>query len=670
MIQDSGIKAKLLSVCGLLSAVSVAVGLVGYFALKNVTEGYSWVANNSAPKIELSDQMFLNYRQVRVALRTLGLPGLSASDGDQAIHDVQEAVEQYEAANKAYIDLKFIPGQKDLYDRVDAAWKDFKLTGDKTVALYRTGKPEDRQKVVAIFFGECPAKAKVFTTAIKDLVEFHRQIGKTRTVAANSEASTARVIMISIIFAGIILSLAVALTFARSISAVLRRVVDLLSAGSSQVNAEVSQLSYSSGELASAATQQAAAIQETSVAIEEIRAMVEKNSQNASASSTSSELSKGQAEKGQKVVEEMIGSMSQIEDSNQTIMKEITESNRRISEIVQVIQEIGTKTQVINDIVFQTKLLSFNASVEAARAGEHGKGFAVVAEEVGNLANMSGNAAREISDMLKASVTKVEEIVRDTKGRVDTLMRDAKATVDRGAGIARQCGEVLAEIVTNARHVSDMVSEISHASQEQSSGVNEIAKAIQELDRATQTNASAAQLTASSSSTLSAQVDTLKSATEQLRSVVLGGGKSRMVSRFIWSDRYALGVNAMDKEHKILIEKINALATAIENSAGVSSRLIAPFEDLAAYTREHFSDEEAYLVSIGYPGFAGHQAIHKKLLAGVDDFGAQLRNGQFDGNKLVAFLNDWLIQHILGVDMKYAKFSKSSKEERALNQAA
>ena len=72
-----------------------------------------------------------------------------------------------------------------------------------------------------------------------------------------------------------------------------------------------------------------------------------------------------------------------------------------------LISEIGNKTKVINDIVFQTKLLSFNASVEAARAGEHGKGFSVVAEEVGNLAHMSGNSAKEITQLLESSINRV-----------------------------------------------------------------------------------------------------------------------------------------------------------------------------------------------------------------------------------------------------------------------
>jgi hypothetical protein len=91
----------------------------------------------------------------------------------------------------------------------------------------------------------------------------------------------------------------------------------------------------------------------------------------------------------------------EIQETNKKLVDDVLEGNRKISEIVELVKEIGNKTKVINDIVFQTKLLSFNASVEAARAGEHGKGFAVVAEEVGNLASMSGQASKEISALLE-----------------------------------------------------------------------------------------------------------------------------------------------------------------------------------------------------------------------------------------------------------------------------
>src|SRR5690606_27092464 len=101
-----------------------------------------------------------------------------------------------------------------------------------------------------------------------------------------------------------------------------------------------------------------------------------------------------------------------------------------------------------------------NASVEAARAGEHGKGFAVVAEEVGNLAQMSGNAAKEIGSLLEQSVHKVNEIVNETRTNVDRLMVEGKSTVERGMQVAQQCGSVLDEIVQNVSLVSSMASEI------------------------------------------------------------------------------------------------------------------------------------------------------------------------------------------------------------------
>ncbi|RYZ66638.1 MAG: hypothetical protein EOP09_12375, partial [Proteobacteria bacterium] len=140
-----------------------------------------------------------------------------------------------------------------------------------------------------------------------------------------------------------------------------------------------------------------------------------------------------------------------------------------------------------------------------------------------NLAQMSGNAAKEISSMLDDSVKKVDQIVSDTKGKVDQLMADAKHTVDRGAQIAEECGEVLKDIVQNAGTVSQMVTGIADASHEQSRGVNEISKAIHELNQSTQMNASAANQCAGSAEQLSAQAFALKQAAESLRVIVSGG---------------------------------------------------------------------------------------------------------------------------------------------------
>ena len=249
------------------------------------------------------------------------------------------------------------------------------------------------------------------------------------------------------------------------------KVISSLTDNSDQVSSAASQIAASSQELSQAVTEQAASLEETASSIEEMSSMVQKNADNANQARNIANGSLESAGKGQKVITNMINAIDDINTSNKNIMNQINHSNEQISEIVNVIKEIESKTKVINDIVFQTKLLSFNASVEAARAGDQGKGFAVVAEEVGNLAQMSGNAANEISVLLNNSISKVENIVRDTKDKVEVLIKEGSYKVESGTLIARECGVVLDEIMDNTKKVTKMTDEISTACQEQSSGV-------------------------------------------------------------------------------------------------------------------------------------------------------------------------------------------------------
>lgn len=291
----------------------------------------------------------------------------------------------------------------------------------------------------------------------------------------------------------ILVAMTVSYFFSRSLSTTFGALAAQLATNSQEVNQMAGNLSESSTKLSSSTTEQAAALQETVSSIDEVSAMVAKNADNAKKSQESSDQSASVAHKGKQAVDDMINSIEEINKANAMIMSQVEEGNREIAEIVQVISAIGEKTKVINDIVFQTKLLSFNASVEAARAGEHGKGFAVVAEEVGNLAQMSGNSAKEISTMLESSIQRVEQIVNNTKSRVSSLMQDSKSKVEAGSVTARRCGEILDEIVKNVGEVNMMVSEIATASKEQSQGVNEINKAMNQLDQVTQANATSSQ---------------------------------------------------------------------------------------------------------------------------------------------------------------------------------
>jgi methyl-accepting chemotaxis protein len=321
-----------------------------------------------------------------------------------------------------------------------------------------------------------------------------------------------------------------AIWFARSLAGRLILLAEGLRGGAGTVAQTSQQIADVSARLSEASTEQAASLQETVASIDEISAMVQRNADSATNSSKASDASTTAAIRGKEKVEQMLGSINDIAKGNDEIMSSIQKSNQEISEIVHVIQAIADKTKVINDIVFQTKLLSFNASVEAARAGEHGKGFAVVAEEVGNLASMSGKAATEISDMLDKSVHRVTTIVEGTRGMMDTLVRSSKDKVDFGTRTARECAGSLDEIMRNVSSVGEMVREISTASREQSTGVREITKAMSELDQVTQANTASSNDASHTAKELQVQAERLNGFVQQLAILVYGDSSVKETS--------------------------------------------------------------------------------------------------------------------------------------------
>lgn len=308
----------------------------------------------------------------------------------------------------------------------------------------------------------------------------------------------------------------------RGLAGSIQSIITRLDSSSQQVSAASTESAASATELSEAATEQAASLQETMASVEEISAMVNQNAESALKAQSAVESNRAATEEGAKSVEHMMKAIHDIKKTNDDILGQMEASNKEFGEIVKIISEIGEKTKVINDIVFQTKLLSFNASVEAARAGEHGKGFAVVAEEVGNLAQMSGNAAKEIGGMLSESIKRVNDIVEQTTAKVDQLVEIGKDKITMGQSTAEQCREALKRISENAQTVLSMVTEIAHASKEQSQGIQEINKAISQLDQVTQQNSVVAQQSSAQAEQLSTEAHTLSIAVAELVSFVSG----------------------------------------------------------------------------------------------------------------------------------------------------
>jgi methyl-accepting chemotaxis protein len=349
--------------------------------------------------------------------------------------------------------------------------------------------------------------------------------------------------------------------FARNLATSLMKVTLGLSHEAETVGKTSDVIAEVSSKLSEATTEQAASLQETVASIDEISAMIARNADSASTSAKTSEYSTLAAQKGKDKVELMMGSINAIASGNNEIIEQMRVSNREISEIVKVIEEISLKTQVINDIVFQTKLLSFNASVEAARAGEHGKGFAVVAEEVGNLASMSGKAATEITDMLTRSVKRVTDIVDGTKDLMENLIKQSKEKVEFGTNTAKDCAQSLDEILSNVSSVNEMVREISVASHEQAAGVREVNKAMSELDQVTQANSIAAQEASHTGRNLKSQAERLNALVDNLRFLVEG---TRSTSQLGAHDRkeptgenlFHLDVKKDFEDHNVSVKKV------------------------------------------------------------------------------------------------------------------
>jgi methyl-accepting chemotaxis protein len=522
MLKDASLKKRLLFASGASSFVLFLVGLIGYYSLYKVNRTYSEVAEVNLPNIESLTAVESTIQKIQLSVVAIKGEHLTAEHLEKMTKENAESLALVAKAAHDYDTLPFAPGEAPLWDKTQVAYKLVLSLSEEAMKLSRTGKPEDEHKRDRLLEEPFFQADTAFQAAIDANEDFISKLASDQSKSANETAKFAFWCVIIGVFGGMGLSLFIGYNLARSLSNALGDATDRLAKGAHEVAGASTQIAEAGTELSSSATEQAAALQQTVASLEEVSAMVNKSADNAQRSLQTSSQSQETANRGKHAVNEMIHAIEDISRSNADIVQQIETSNREISDIVKVISEIGNKTKVINDIVFQTKLLSFNASVEAARAGEHGKGFAVVAEEVGNLAQMSGNAAKEISGMLDESILKVEKIVNDTKSKVENLVSIGRQKVEMGASTAKQCGSVLEELVGSVGQVNQMVGEIATACQEQAQGVQEINKAMGQLDQVTQQNAAASQQAASSAEQLQAQTAELRSVVNSLTYTVMG----------------------------------------------------------------------------------------------------------------------------------------------------
>ena len=429
--------------------------------------------------------------------------------GDEALKQVRDARQSIDKEWKAFRSNKLHPEEEKLSRQAEelfgAADRDLQALEAALAAL--GGKPVTGQ--LARFDGPLYQSIDPISTKISELIDLQLKLANETHDVAESRYDQALWVMAVLCAVAVLLSIWVAWAIANSIIRPVQRAVEIAGSiaggdltsrieasghdepallmralgnmnenlarivgavrqSSESVAAGASEIAAGSADLSTRSEQQAANLEETAASMEELTSTVQQNAHTAREASALSGQASEAAVQGGTAVSQVVSTMD-----------EIHASSRKIADII----------GVIDSIAFQTNILALNAAVEAARAGEQGRGFAVVAAEVRTLAQRSASAAKEIKDLIGSSVQSVEA----------------------GSRQVAEAGASVQDIVAQVRRVTDLINEITAASNEQAAGVSQVAEAVTHLDHATQQNAALVEQSTAAAANLRDQAQRLVS---------------------------------------------------------------------------------------------------------------------------------------------------------------
>ncbi len=499
MLKNLSIRVRLIFVIGLLSSILMVVTGMGLLGQSDSNESLRTVYEDRLVALGQLDTVIraVNRNQLVVAKSLTDGGENDKAQADQAEKHLAEQKTIWEAYKATYL----TDSEKILVARADTLFASFDTQAMRpALEAMRAG---DAAAVAKVLNGPMTSIYGELRKPINDLIQLQLDVAKAEYIGAHATFSRFRLIALALLLFGIATGIAMCIWLIRSISTPIEhsvkiaqavaagdltqrieadssdetgRLLKALSAMSIGLHSIVTKVRLSTDTIATASSQiaagnldlssrteeQASSLEETAASMEELTSTVKNNEHNATQANVLALQAADMAEEGGKVVAKVVVTMGSI-----------NESSKKIADII----------SVIDGIAFQTNILALNAAVEAARAGEQGRGFAVVASEVRNLAQRSATAAKEIKALIDDSVRQVGE----------------------GVELVGAAGVTMDDVVQSVKRVTDIMSEITAASKEQTSGIEQINQAILQMDQVTQQNASLVEEAAAAAESLQDQ---------------------------------------------------------------------------------------------------------------------------------------------------------------------
>ena len=491
---------------GVVCVLLVASVLMGLMAMSRMGADLKAVVADHFPRIVASTTILTHTNEIAIALRNMMLTP-DAADRERQVQAIakarQEIGKQIDALDKSVTN----PTERAKLEKVKEQRARYIAGQDELIKLVKSDQPDQSREFLNT---KLRPELETYRSVVTALVDHEEQAITEAGQNAQTTASNARTVLIALGIGALLLAIGLGWLISRSLTRELggepstaAEVARAVAAGDftqsiavkdgdttslmaqlaamkeglAQVVAQVrrssdsvamasSEIAQGNQDLSARTESQASALEETAASMEQLGATVRQNAENASQANALARSASDVAVRGGEVVGQVVQTM-----------KGINESSQRIADII----------GVIDGIAFQTNILALNAAVEAARAGEQGRGFAVVASEVRSLAGRSAEAAKEIKQLISASVERVEQ----------------------GSAMADQAGETMTEVVQSIRRVTDLMGEINAASSEQASGVAQVGEAVTQMDQATQQNAALVEEMAAAAGSLSSQAQEL-----------------------------------------------------------------------------------------------------------------------------------------------------------------